>query len=218
MVVRIILANYGDRVAGMIESALTVPDQKKEVLELCLASPSTGDFKPIDLPALQDPAEALRGRGGGAPSLTSSLTSSTTLNVRKHVPGRAGGGWDSDQEDDDDDDGAASESHSIVKEQWGRRLENLQLTTNPLSNRPTISEGNDDPCSSRCARGRHWIILLRRPLGSNIFADPFLGMAATPVTMRLTISSKNSSRPPRPTRCQTPGSSGPPLLGQHHTF
>ena len=81
----------------MVEQFLTFPDERKEVLEMCLATPSTGDYKPIDLPSLETPALD--------PMMMSSYSNSvnpmlTSVSVRKHVPGKAGGGWESDDEDD----------------------------------------------------------------------------------------------------------------------
>ena len=80
----------------MVEQFLTFPDERKEVLEMCLATPSTGDYKPIDLPSLETSALD--------PMMMSSYSNSvnpmlTSVSVRKHVPGKAGGGWESDDED-----------------------------------------------------------------------------------------------------------------------
>ena len=93
------IENYGDKMAELIEKAITIPDERKEVMEMCLASPSTGDFQPINLPGIQT-KDSYR-------SPSSSLHTSTTgafqpsplhtnLIGQKHRPGKAGGGWEDD--------------------------------------------------------------------------------------------------------------------------
>lgn len=83
--------NFGDRLVDAWESFLTVTDEKKEVLDMCLAPGPTGDYRPVDLPSLK-----------GESMTSSSMSSLTRSTFRKHVPGRAGGGWESSDEDLED--------------------------------------------------------------------------------------------------------------------
>ena len=76
----------------MFEQMLTFPDDRKDVLEMCLAAPSTGDYKPIDLPGLKADSAMVASTISNQSSRTSS---------RKHVPGRAGGGWESSSEEEE---------------------------------------------------------------------------------------------------------------------
>ena len=73
----------------MVEQMLSFPDERREVLELCLAAPSTGEYQPVDLPALKTPH--------CDPSVTPRVASS----IPTHVPGKAGGGWESDSDSGD---------------------------------------------------------------------------------------------------------------------
>ena len=97
------IENYGDKVADFIEKAITIPDERKEVMEMCLASPSTGDFKPVSLPGIQLSSQSPHSNSnsmhvsnfGGFTSSSGSGRSG-----QKHIPGRAGGGWEDDTQDD----------------------------------------------------------------------------------------------------------------------
>ena len=89
--------------AELIEKAITIPDERKEVMEMCLASPSIGDFKPINLSGVSS-------NSGAFDSYDSSPFAANSVNVRnptgivqvgkKHRPGKAGGGWEDDTECD----------------------------------------------------------------------------------------------------------------------
>ena len=87
--------HIGDKVLDMLENAISPPDGKDVVMKMCLAS-STGDYEPIDVPL---------------PDITT--TSSTSFLPRKqktgsssipkqHVPGKAGGGWESSDDSEGD--------------------------------------------------------------------------------------------------------------------
>ena len=98
-----ILENYGDKMADFIEKAITIPDERKEVMEMCLASPSTGDFKPISLPGLQSNSDSYHSNSSSMhiSSFGELPHSSKSGRVgQKHIPGKAGGGWDDDIQDD----------------------------------------------------------------------------------------------------------------------
>ena len=98
-----ILENYGDKVADFIEKAITIPDERKEVMEMCLASPSTGDFKPISLPGLQSNSDSYHSNSSSM-HITSfgefPPPSGSGRVGQKHIPGKAGGGWEDDTQDD----------------------------------------------------------------------------------------------------------------------
>ena len=89
--------------ADFIEKAITIPDERKEVMEMCLASPSTGDFKPISLLGLQSSSDSYHSnsssmnvsRFGEFPP-----TSGSGRVGQKHIAGKAGGGWEDDIQDD----------------------------------------------------------------------------------------------------------------------
>ena len=89
---------------GLIEKAITIPDERKEVMEMCLASPPTGDFKPISLPGVHSNTDAFN--SASSPTLiTNSVVFRNSSEVsrvgQKHRPGRAGGGWEDDIECDE---------------------------------------------------------------------------------------------------------------------
>ena len=96
------IENYGDKMVDLIEKAITIPDERKEVMEMCLASPSTGDFQPINLPGIQSKDSY------GAPNISMHISTtgafqqsplhSSTIG-QKHRPGKAGGGWEDDFDD-----------------------------------------------------------------------------------------------------------------------
>ena len=86
----------------LIEKAITIPDEKKEVMEMCLASPETGDFKPISLPTLYPKMDPITPSNsplhtGGFGSFRASPQVGQV--GQKHIPGKAGGGWEDDEED-----------------------------------------------------------------------------------------------------------------------
>ena len=88
--------------AELIEKAITIPDERKEVMEMCLASPSTGDFQPINLPGFQAKDSYRLPSASMHLSTTGAFQSSpmhTTSKGQKHRPGKAGGGWDDDFDD-----------------------------------------------------------------------------------------------------------------------
>ena len=88
--------------AELIEKAITIPDERKEVMEMCLASPSTGDFQPINLPGFQAKDSYSSPSASMHLSITGAFQSSpmhTTSKGQKHRPGKAGGGWDDDFDD-----------------------------------------------------------------------------------------------------------------------
>ena len=89
--------------ADLIEKAITIPDERKEVMEMCLASPSTGDFQPINLSGIQAAKDSYR-----SPTNSMNISTSGAFNLsplqascigQKHRPGKAGGGWEDDSED-----------------------------------------------------------------------------------------------------------------------
>ena len=87
----------------LIGQAITIPDERKEVMEMCLASPPTGDFKPITLPSItpkRDPTAFYPPSKSVRNSLSSPNSSGLTRSGQKHKVGRAGGGWDDDVESD----------------------------------------------------------------------------------------------------------------------
>ena len=92
--------------AELIEKAITIPDERKEVMEMCLASPSTGDFQPINLPGFQAKDSYRSPSASMHLSTTGAFQSSpihTTSKGQKHRPGKAGGGWEDDLDDCDKD-------------------------------------------------------------------------------------------------------------------
>ena len=86
----------------LIEKAITIPDEKKEVMEMCLASPETGDFKPISLPTLYPKTDPLTPSNSPLHTIGfGSFRASPQVGQvgQKHIPGKAGGGWEDDEED-----------------------------------------------------------------------------------------------------------------------
>ena len=87
----------------MIGQAITIPDERKEVMEMCLASPPTGDFKPISLPSINSNRDTnpfyLSNKSAYSP-VAFHNSSALAKGVQKHKPGKAGGGWDDDVQSD----------------------------------------------------------------------------------------------------------------------
>ena len=96
------IENYGDKMADLIERAITIPDERKEVMEMCLASPSTGDFQPINLPGIQ-PKDSYGAQNMSMHISTTGAFQQSPLHSstigQKHRPGKAGGGWEDDFDD-----------------------------------------------------------------------------------------------------------------------
>ncbi len=93
--------NLGDKVLNMVESVMQTPlDGRAEVMEMCLQTSETGDYQPVELHLVDD-----GGFASPVPSqkVTSKPQYQQRMQVRTHVPGRAGGGWD----DSDDGEGDA---------------------------------------------------------------------------------------------------------------
>ena len=102
-ILHVLIENYGDKMAGLIEKAITIPDERKEVMEMCLASPPTGDFKPISLPGVHSTTDTFNSTSSSMLITNSGAfrNSSEVIRVgQKHMPGRAGGGWEDDIECD----------------------------------------------------------------------------------------------------------------------
>lgn len=72
-----------------IEQAVTLPDDRTEVMKMCLTT-NTGDYQPVEVPQVQQPPT----------SDPRSTTRGRPVVARPHIPGRAGGGWEEDSEDE----------------------------------------------------------------------------------------------------------------------
>jgi len=97
----------GDKMLEMVESMMTsFPvasiDERKEVLEMCLAAPSTGDYQPIQMPGLKKDNEEMM--MSSIMVMNNSGSGKRTATVRHHVPGKAGGGWESSSSGNEDED------------------------------------------------------------------------------------------------------------------
>ena len=86
--------HLGDKVLDLLESTMSPSDGKDVVMKMCLSS-STGDYEPVDLPATIRPDSA---RG----TLPQAQARSPRASAPKpHVPGKAGGGWESSDSDEE---------------------------------------------------------------------------------------------------------------------
>jgi len=92
--------NIGHKVLEIIDKAVNITDQRDEVMKMCLANSEVGDYQPVEVQ--------------GQP-LTSTMQTSQTMKTsqrslgtsfmagKKHVPGRAGGGWESSEDENYDE-------------------------------------------------------------------------------------------------------------------
>lgn len=112
-----------DKVRDLLESVMSLPDPKKQIMQLCLEDP-IGDYVPLQL--ISDPVQ--------------SDPKKVVTTPKPHVPGRAGGGWESSSEDDnedaaleeftkkiDDDKAGDSEESRVIKEFCCQELGNLEI-------------------------------------------------------------------------------------------
>jgi hypothetical protein len=100
--------NIGHKMLDLIDKAVNSPDERAEVLKLCLENPSVGEFKPVNTQMMSASTVGI--------SQTGLMTAaSAILTGRKHVPGRPGGGWESSDEDIiDEQDAKLDQSMSEV--------------------------------------------------------------------------------------------------------
>ena len=107
--------NYGEKVVELIGQAITIPDERKEVMEMCLASPPTGDFKPISLPSINPKRDTnpfyLSSKSACSP-VAFHNSPGLTKGGHKHKPGKVGGGWDDDVQSDTGQIDEVYERHS----------------------------------------------------------------------------------------------------------
>lgn len=91
-----------DSIREVVEQIIYAPDPKQELLESCLRS-SAGKYKAARM--------GIEMEETGASVLKSSQP---TKQIRKHIPGRAGGGWD-DEDVGSDEDGSVESEDEIVE-------------------------------------------------------------------------------------------------------
>ena len=85
--------NLGHKVLDIIDKVTNIPDERAEVLKMCLENSPTGSYEPVPAPALT--------KSVMLKTSTTSLTSSTNvIRGKKHKPGKAGGGWESSDDED----------------------------------------------------------------------------------------------------------------------
>ena len=83
--------NLGHKVLDIIDKVTNIPDERAEVLKMCLENSPTGSYEPVPAPALM--------KSVMLKTSTTSLSSSV-IRGKKHKPGKAGGGWESSDEDE----------------------------------------------------------------------------------------------------------------------
>lgn len=89
--------NLGDKVIGLLDSVTNPDSERDRVLEVCSRS-DTGDYQPVHVPSL-DPEK--RDQDFGVEGRKSAVANAQKpRRSKKHVPGRAGGGWDSEEEEE----------------------------------------------------------------------------------------------------------------------
>ena len=91
-----ILENIGDKMLNMIEQNLINPtSDKQEVMNMCLTS-TKGDYQPISVPIAVTPSPQ------STPSKKQQAGSKSNIGqIRTHVPGKAGGGWESSEDEEE---------------------------------------------------------------------------------------------------------------------
>ena len=82
--------NLGHKVLDIIDKAMNVPDERAEVLKSCLINSPTGDYEPVSISMT---ASSMK---------MSQMSLEPVLVGKKHVPGKAGGGWESSDEEDEE--------------------------------------------------------------------------------------------------------------------
>ena len=104
--------NIGHKVLDIIDKAVNITDQRDEVMKMCLATSEVGDYQAVEVQ--------------GQPLQPSTMQASQTMKIsqrslgtsfmagKKHVPGRAGGGWESSE---DENYGSASFRFSSLEAQ-----------------------------------------------------------------------------------------------------
>merc|ERR1719495_549265 len=85
-------SGIGDSLRDIVDSVLTVPDPKKQIMDLCLSN-TTGDYQAVCLPIS---TEAKQNEKKEVPYSIKNVKKS-----KAHTPGRAGGGWDDDEDNDE---------------------------------------------------------------------------------------------------------------------
>lgn len=79
----------GHKVLDIIDKTMNAPDERAEVLKMCLTNSSTGDYQPVTVPM-----------NTSTMKMSQMSISSSIVTGKKHVPGKAGGGWESSDDDE----------------------------------------------------------------------------------------------------------------------
>ena len=90
--------NLGHKVLDIIDKVTTIPDERAQVLKMCLEPSPTGSYEPVQAPMIKS---VMKTSTSGSSVMNSS---SFVLKGKKHKPGKIGGGWGSSGEEDDDQD------------------------------------------------------------------------------------------------------------------
>ena len=87
--------NVGGKVLNLLEKTLSPTDSRDEALSVYLAS-STGDYEAV----LVQPHESVSMENITEPvNQVESALQKRPVRARKHIPGKAGGGWSSEEEE-----------------------------------------------------------------------------------------------------------------------
>jgi len=100
--------NLGHKVLDIIDKVTTIPDERAQVLKMCLENSPTGSYEPVQAPMIKSVMKT------STSSSTMMNSSSFVLKGKKHKPGKAGGGWGSSGEEEDQDDQLEQQSLSEV--------------------------------------------------------------------------------------------------------
>jgi len=87
--------NIGHKVLDLIDKAVNIPDERAEVLKMCLSPSPVGEYQPVQVPMSMSMMKMSQA------SMTSTLTQSTLITGKRHVPGKAGGGWESSEDEEE---------------------------------------------------------------------------------------------------------------------
>ena len=85
--------NLGHKVLDIIDKVTNIPDERAEVLKMCLENSPTGAYEPVQ-PMTKSVMKTS--------SSSSTMNTSFVLKGKKHKPGKAGGGWGSSEEEEED--------------------------------------------------------------------------------------------------------------------
>ena len=88
--------NLGHKVLDFIDKTVNFQDQREEVLKMCLAPSSVGEYQSVQM-STSISSTSLK---TSIMKASQSTLSASVITGKKHVPGKAGGGWNSSEDEE----------------------------------------------------------------------------------------------------------------------